>query len=144
MRHAAKKTQKLGQDGRPLCLVCSAPVGRGRTSYCGNECWHRNTPQVMRRLVGDRDKGICAGCQIQCRHGWELLERIGREEYRKLPPWECDHIVPVIEGGGLCGIEGYRTLCRTCHKAATAALAKRRAERRKPIAPSLFAIGGAT
>lgn len=44
--------------------------------------------------------------------------------------WEADHIVPVIEGGGCCGLQNYRTLCQLCHKAETAALAKRRAEAR--------------
>ena len=45
--------------------------------------------------------------------------------------WEADHIVPVVEGGGQCGPEGYRTLCCACHKAETRALAARRAERRR-------------
>lgn len=40
--------------------------------------------------------------------------------------WEWDHIVPVIEGGGLCGRDGYRCLCIRCHKAETAKLAARR------------------
>ena len=46
--------------------------------------------------------------------------------------WEMDHIVPVVEGGGECGLEGLRTLCLEHHKAATAALAARRAEARRP------------
>lgn len=57
--------------------------------------------------------------------------------------WDADHIVPVIEGGGLCGLENYRTLCHPCHKAATKALAGRRAEQRaKPEkdAPTLFVL----
>ncbi len=29
--------------------------------------------------------------------------------------WEADHIVPVKDGGGCCGLENYRTLCRKCH-----------------------------
>lgn len=33
--------------------------------------------------------------------------------------WDADHIHPVIEGGGECGLEGYRTLCVRCHKAVT-------------------------
>ena len=45
--------------------------------------------------------------------------------------WEADHIVPVIEGGGGCGPEGYRTLCVPCHKAETAKLAARRAQKRR-------------
>lgn len=45
--------------------------------------------------------------------------------------WDADHIVPVVEGGGQCGLENYRTLCHPCHKRATAELARRRAEARK-------------
>jgi 5-methylcytosine-specific restriction protein A len=44
--------------------------------------------------------------------------------------WDADHIVPVIEGGGECGIDNFRTLCIPCHKAETAALRKRMARRR--------------
>lgn len=45
--------------------------------------------------------------------------------------WEADHILPVIEGGGGCGPEGYRTLCLACHKIETAKLAARRAAARR-------------
>jgi hypothetical protein len=37
--------------------------------------------------------------------------------------------VPVEEGGGCCGLEGYQTLCVVCHKRKTAEQARRRAER---------------
>jgi 5-methylcytosine-specific restriction protein A len=47
--------------------------------------------------------------------------------------WEADHIVPVIEGGGQCGLENYRTLCVPCHKRVTAELARRRAARRRAV-----------
>ncbi len=45
--------------------------------------------------------------------------------------WEADHIIPVIEGGGGCGPEGYRTLCLACHKKETAKLAARLADKRR-------------
>lgn len=50
----------------------------------------------------------------------------------RIPPtWEADHVVPVVEGGGFCGLDGYRTLCVFCHRAETAALAARRAQARR-------------
>lgn len=45
--------------------------------------------------------------------------------------WEADHVVPVVEGGGLCGLDNYRTLCLPCHRQETAKLARRRAEARR-------------
>jgi 5-methylcytosine-specific restriction protein A len=38
--------------------------------------------------------------------------------------WDCDHIVPVCEGGGECALDNYRTLCIICHKQVTAELQK--------------------
>ena len=45
--------------------------------------------------------------------------------------WAADHIRPVVEGGGLCGLDNLRTLCWVCHREASAELAARRAVRRK-------------
>lgn len=45
--------------------------------------------------------------------------------------WEADHIIPVIEGGGGCTPDGYRTLCLKCHRDETAKLAARRATKRR-------------
>jgi 5-methylcytosine-specific restriction endonuclease McrA len=46
--------------------------------------------------------------------------------------WDMDHITPVVEGGGGCGLSNLRTLCIPCHRGATAELAARRAAERKP------------
>ena len=51
------------------------------------------------------------------------------EETRSL--WDADHIVPVVEGGGGCGLDNYRTLCVVCHRGETTQLASRRTERRR-------------
>ncbi len=40
--------------------------------------------------------------------------------------WDADHIIPVCEGGGECGLDNYRTLCHKCHKQVTGELAARR------------------
>lgn len=47
-----------------------------------------------------------------------------------LDAWDADHITPVCEGGANT-LANLRTLCIPCHKAATAALAARRAAKRK-------------
>lgn len=48
--------------------------------------------------------------------------------------WEADHIVPVVEGGGICGLDNYRTLCVQCHRHETKHLAGRRAVKRRKSA----------
>lgn len=58
--------------------------------------------------------------------GWPSMTRTGSW-------WEAHHKVPVVEGGGTCGLDNYETLCIRCHKAETAALAKRRAEERRGV-----------
>lgn len=45
--------------------------------------------------------------------------------------FQLDHILPVSDGGGLCGPENYRLLCLDCHKRVSAEGAKRRAALRK-------------
>ena len=45
--------------------------------------------------------------------------------------WQADHILPVAEGGGECDLDNYQTLCLKCHKAKTAAQARRKALARR-------------
>ena len=40
--------------------------------------------------------------------------------------WEADHIVPVVEGGGECGLENLQTLCWKCHSSKTVEMRIRR------------------
>ena len=39
--------------------------------------------------------------------------------------WQVDHITPVAEGGGSCGLDNFRTLCTPCHKIETDRLHQR-------------------
>lgn len=39
--------------------------------------------------------------------------------------WQADHIVPVAEGGGGCGLDNLRTLCLWCHRQETQRLMER-------------------
>lgn len=128
-----------GPNGRALCRWCGkeCPPGNGRT-FCsgkratfdratgairepGEGCVHehclRSQPGYARKLVWARDQGKCGRCGTVC-------ENIGSA-------WQADHVLPVVEGGGGCGLENLRTLCTGCHKDETAALARRRAEARR-------------
>jgi len=119
--------------GKKLCKVCSKQLPKRRSSYCSDECWLRNTPSMIRSAVARRDKAICTLCQIQCRSSEIARYGYGTAEYelnRKRPNWQADHIVPVAEGGGLCGLEGYRTLCSKCHGKSSGELRKRLNQKR--------------
>lgn len=136
---------KKGPLGRNLCRFCSVEVKPPRITFCSGEmtlysrrkingiwtrvvcrqgfgCVHqyliRSRSRYARDAVFDRDGGKCAHCGIQ--HG-------------RKGPWQADHIVPVVEGGGLCGLENLRTLCTGCHKTVTAELRTRLKNERNRI-----------
>lgn len=49
----------------------------------------------------------------------------------RAPLWEAHHQIPVAEGGGLCGPEGYVSLCVPCHARETREYSRQRAVRRR-------------
>jgi 5-methylcytosine-specific restriction enzyme A len=109
-----------GPSGRALCRHCAVEVPAGRRTFCSQRCVHlwkmRTNPGYVRQQVWERDHGLCAQCGIDT--GAKRARGTGHL-------WQADHIVPVAEGGGLCGLEGYRTLCFACHAAVTADLMRR-------------------
>ena len=153
------------------CAWCGGPsVSKYCSDACRAEAWIRRGGDSVTCQVFARDRGICAACGIDAhaiaRAKYELrriekawattlsLRRLVHAVlHRGWGPWrtgnyvywEADHIVPVIEGGGCCGLDNYRTLCLRCHKADTAALARSRARRRdiKKNGPMLALEGGA-
>jgi 5-methylcytosine-specific restriction protein A len=128
-----------GPGGGTLCRWCrqEIPVGSARRTFCSGEkasfsrktgeivsggdgCVHehclRSNPGYARECLWARDRGKCALCPTVCA--------------RKGGGWQADHIVPVVEGGGSCGLDNLRTLCTECHKRETAKLRARLAGRR--------------
>lgn len=117
------------------CRYCGGEAKPPRSTFCSGErarfayrdpatiaqpgtgCVHefllRSDPGYARRHVYARDRGVCEICQAGS------------------VPWDMDHRVPVAEGGGSCGLDNLRTLCRPCHKRETAALKGRLAQRRR-------------
>lgn len=104
---------------------------KGICALCGLDC-----PQLMRIQLtarrGHWTKGKQCGIRrfapprpslleaLLARYPWLAKHR------RRSTYWDADHIVPVVEGGGQCGLDGYRTLCIGCHQRQTAELAARR------------------
>jgi 5-methylcytosine-specific restriction endonuclease McrA len=93
------------KDGAPICRWCSGRVVRPRRTFCGDACVHewkiRSSPEYVRDQIKKRDKGRCRLCGVNV--------------VRARLKWEADHILPVADGGGECGLDNYRLLCRPCH-----------------------------
>lgn len=137
-----------GPNGRPFCRLCQKEVPKGRRAWCSKECIRessiRTDPGFARSLVFKRDKGVCARCGIDTDLLKAEADRIRDWCFKNLPDsirgyaprrtflvafgftrhhlWEMDHILPVSEGGGECGLDNLRTLCIPCHDTVTAQL----------------------
>ncbi len=61
-----------------------------------------------------------------------LLEIIGAERGGQRQYWDADHILPISEGGGCCGLDNIQTLCIGCHKEETRELHRRLKRKRDP------------
>lgn len=128
------------------CTWCGETIPKRRFRWCSNSYreafeWEF-VPSLAAIMVWERDQGICQICGLNC----ELLKEIVKGLY-KMPGlfvcrWlkaegfgrgisEVDHIVPVIEGGGLCGYDGLRLVCGRCHARETALLAGKLAKSRR-------------
>jgi 5-methylcytosine-specific restriction endonuclease McrA len=122
------------EHGAPICRWCRAViVAPRRRTFCGDECVHqwrlRSSPAYVREQVWKRDNGLCQRCGFNVKRAeadWKRARpprgaRADRRRWRQARPrWEADHILPVADGGGECGLENYRLLCRACHVAVTA------------------------
>jgi 5-methylcytosine-specific restriction enzyme A len=131
----------LDEAGRPICRWCRGLVARPRRTFCSDACVHewkiRSSPWYVRQQVRKRDKGICQRCGFhvtKAHREWTrskppASDRAARKAWRAAKPrWEADHIIPVADGGGECGLDNYRLLCRPCHVAVTSAWRRQRAE----------------
>ena len=123
-------------------------------SGCVHEWLIRADLSYARRLVLARDGGVCALCLTdtyalhqaarvmdRASRGWYdgpepkdsiifgAFAALGytRKDFDRMTWWDMDHVIPVEEGGGECGLDGLRTLCIPCHRKVTAEQARRRA-----------------
>lgn len=154
-RIAKRGKLERGPGGKFLCRWCKVEVKPPRRTFCSDACVHeykiRRDPGYVRMLVFERDKGICALCGANTEltrkayylglltrpfsggygdawYAWKKQEREAKKMFAL--EWAADHVLPVIEGGGECGLENYRTLDTICHKKVTKALHARLAAKR--------------
>ena len=129
------------ENGNVKCRWCQKPVLPPRRTMCSANCAHeiklRCNGKYLRECVYKRDKGVCAICNIDTTQiakttlsyktetsKLDYLKEMDISPKRKIWKrkyggglWDADHIVPVKDGGGQCGLENLRTLCIKCHKA---------------------------
>ncbi|ETW37908.1 hypothetical protein PFTANZ_01339 [Plasmodium falciparum Tanzania (2000708)] len=119
--------------------------------FCEGKCrklyFLKKSSCSLRRLIYERDKGICNMCQLDCTN---LIKQIKNNKYFeinqkidyfiKMYPlfienvdhlkkiiqkpkegyiWHVDHILPVFKGGGEASFDNLQTLCTFCHKKKT-------------------------
>lgn len=114
---------------------------QGRCSRCGLDCLKvQRSLELLGRYYGPFVRELFYDLPADRAYAWRIVNDIGRRlsvafRLRVVSlgwdagqhTWEAHHVVPVSEGGGGCGLEGYATLCRRCHKRTSAKLAARRA-----------------
>lgn len=132
--HKAYSTKQVqGSNGKLSCLECKNDITASRRrTFCSSKCADsfslKTNSNSVRQQVFKRDQGVCALCKVDCFEGTPAAWKRARGSGHR---WQADHIIPVIEGGGVCTLDNYRTLCTSCHKKVTADLAARRAKARK-------------
>lgn len=102
---------------RGFCTWCGQPVKPPRITWCSEECVEaikRTWPETLVSLVTRRDTG--KPCEV-CRE--------------PVTVGEVDHRVPIVEGGHPFDLDNLRLIHERCHRGETAALAGRRAGRRR-------------
>jgi len=131
------------------CNECTAEAHIRRGDTVGSEVFKRDhgicaecgidtdSLDLMRVYLSLRPFLICTGDCVRVMRKWHYPKWIqdqwgpwwpGRGD---LQMWQADHIIPVIEGGGCCGLDNYQTLCTRCHKEDTKELAGRTSRRRR-------------
>ncbi|KAJ2856646.1 hypothetical protein J3B02_001484 [Coemansia erecta] len=112
---------------------------------CEHEHRMRRDNQYVRDQLKMRDRGVCCYCSTEthelflratgcktleernvmfrelAKHNPEWLKKVKRPllsmdyDFNEGMFWEAAHRVDVKHGGGLCGLDGYNTLCVPCH-----------------------------
>ena len=146
---------KLEERDRGICALCGSDAERAqrRAEMAVSEWeWYRSHGQEerIRRFHRRNPKRFDVPAFLRTDRWNHWQPRVARaREARKAAMreqgwpigrrqswWEADHIVPVVEGGGQCGPDNYRTLCCRCHRVVTNQLRQRLKEAKGSVAPN--------
>lgn len=107
--------KKRKVDGKWICMGCGRQItDKRRSTWCSKECQQRIEHKFMmvcsgdyiRRLVWDRDHGICSQCGTPC----------VKDIHEEGESWEAHHVQAVKDGGGCTtDLDSFITLCYRCH-----------------------------
>lgn len=129
-----------------ICRWCGRECKGRRKTWCSKKCVKeyalRSDPRAVRRALRKRDKGICAECGLDTLALKRKLKGCIEEQRAIIYPygytrpkdvkrslWEAAHIVGVVDGGGACDLDNYKTLCVPCHRKETIEGIKTRAQK---------------
>lgn len=118
-----------------VCRFCLGKVPKGRISWCSEACVQEylalRSPAGLRRMVWNRDKGVCRVCRMDCTALECIIQRWRRTAVLKplalqvrtdlgvlsrKAYWDADHVIAVRDGGGSCGTQNIQTVCVWCHR----------------------------
>ncbi|XP_071788740.1 DNA annealing helicase and endonuclease ZRANB3-like [Asterias amurensis] len=128
--------------------------------YCSERCKHefncrRSNSKYIRDQLLEAEHGVCQLCGVKAQELCNNIKDAAKSERKTLLEqsvmsklstsrlneiirnpssgqfWHADHIVAVFEGGGLCSMDNFRTLCVVCHDKVTAEQNMRRRKRQK-------------
>lgn len=154
---SAGHLRKACQRQKGECTWCGRQVAGKRQTWCSQDCvnaFMALRPSYIRRIVHARDGGRCAVCGVNCDRMYQLMHRLLHLNWRSRDSqwqpaiellakhwrdrgfrtktifdeyWQADHVLAVCDGGGLHGVDNFRTLCVPCHHKRTSQDNSRRA-----------------
>ncbi|KAJ2360540.1 hypothetical protein IW150_007472, partial [Coemansia sp. RSA 2607] len=140
-----KETKNMGQLFCPPRRFNLRRLTTGFGEGCEHEHRMRRDNQYVRSQLQMRDRGVCCYCGTEtlelyrraaacttlaernkmfrelAKENPEWLKKIKRPltsmdyNFNEGMFWEAAHRIDVKHGGGLCGLDGYNTLCVPCH-----------------------------
>lgn len=145
-RGPAGETVTHRSTGGEVSLFC--------TGSCRALFFAKRNAASLRSQLFELERGLCQRCGLDCHSAFHAtlaarsdrraaklaevapsLAAIGELAARIVERptegmfWQADHVVPVFEGGGMCGLDNLQTLCTSCHRSKTHAEAERRSTR---------------